>query len=75
MPDALDVVVTGIFGHSRNPSSGVTNGRMCVGVLPTGKFDTLAPISGIPYKETGIVSASGLLFRLNTRFDDPTFYG
>jgi hypothetical protein len=75
MVDALDVIVTGIFGSTRNPTSGVTSGRCYVGVTPTGKFDSNVPVSGIPFKEYGIPNASGLLSKLNTRFDDPTFYG
>lgn len=70
-----DVMITGIFGHSRNPSSGVTSGRCYVGVLPTGKFDSNPPVSGVPYKEYNVPSASGSFTRFGSRFDDTTYYG
>lgn len=72
MVDYTDVLVTGIFGHTGNPNSGVTSGRATVSVLPTGKngsVDTLSPLSEYA------PDSSGQFSRLTNRFDDPTYYG
>lgn len=71
MVDYTDVLRTGIFGHTGNPTSGVTNGRSLVSVLPTGKngsIDTLTPL------EEYIPDSSGQFSRATNRFDDPTYY-
>lgn len=71
MVDYTDVIRTGIFGHGDNPTSGVTNGRSIVSVLPTGKngdVDTLSPL-----KEY-VPDSSGQFSKTTNRFDDPTYY-
>lgn len=64
-----DVCTKAISGNN------ITNGRAVVGVTKLGGYDSNAPVSGIPFKEQNVPSASGLVAKYDARFDDPTYYG
>ncbi len=64
-----DVCTKAITGNA------VTNGRAVVGVTKLGRYDSNAPVSGIPFTEQNAPSPSGLVAKYDARFDDPTYYG
>lgn len=71
----VDVALAGIFGSVSNPTSGVTQGRIITGVMRGGRYNSNVPVSGIPFKEQDIPSASGTYEnKLSNRFDDIGYY-